>query len=114
MDSAISAEPHQAPYEFVSPNGAVLTWVEGCTQHFAVVDKDRNVFATTGSILGSWGSGMVVPGYGFLLNNRMGYYHLIEGHPNELMPEEEDQADHPVGHRDEGREALHDSWHSGR
>lgn len=86
MDSAISAEPQQAPYEFVSPNGAVLTWVEGCTQHFAVVDKDRNVFATTGSILGSWGSGMVVPGYGFLLNNRMGYYHLIEGHPNELMP----------------------------
>lgn len=79
-------EPQMAPYAFVSPNGAVLTWVEGCTQHFAVVDKDRNVFATTGSIMSGWGSGMVVPGYGFLLNNRMIYYHLIEGHPNQLEP----------------------------
>ena len=58
----------------------------GNTTFFAVVDKDRNVYACTTSICAPWGSGMVVDGYGFFLNNRMIYFYLNPGHPDELKP----------------------------
>lgn len=42
------------------------------TTHFSVVDGDRNAVAVTYTLEYSYGSGIVVPGAGFLLNNEMG------------------------------------------
>jgi len=41
------------------------------TTHFSVVDKDRNLVAITSTIEQHFGSGVVVPGRGFLLNNQL-------------------------------------------
>ncbi len=41
------------------------------TTHFSVVDRDRNVVAITSTIEQHFGSGIVVAGRGFLLNNQL-------------------------------------------
>jgi gamma-glutamyltranspeptidase/glutathione hydrolase len=41
------------------------------TTHFSVVDKWGNVVSYTTTIEATWGTGIVVPGYGFLLNNEL-------------------------------------------
>lgn len=44
---------------------------DGHTTHFSVVDKWGNVVSYTTTIEAGWGSGILVPGYGFLLNNEL-------------------------------------------
>lgn len=41
------------------------------TTHFSVVDKWGNVVSYTTTIEATWGTGITVPGYGFLLNNEL-------------------------------------------
>ncbi len=41
------------------------------TTHFAIVDSDRNAVSITSTIEQHFGSAMVVPGHGFLLNNQL-------------------------------------------
>ncbi len=41
------------------------------TTHFSVVDKWGNVVSWTSTIEQTWGTGITVPGYGFLLNNEL-------------------------------------------
>ncbi len=41
------------------------------TTHFSVVDKWGNVVSFTTTIEATWGTGIMVPGYGFLLNNEL-------------------------------------------
>ena len=41
------------------------------TTHYSVVDKWGNVVSFTTTIESTWGTGIVVPGYGFLLNNEL-------------------------------------------
>lgn len=41
------------------------------TTHFSVVDRDGNVVSYTTTIENTWGTGIIVPGYGFLLNNEL-------------------------------------------
>lgn len=41
------------------------------TTHFSIVDRDRNVVSITSTIEQHFGSAMVVPGRGFLLNNEL-------------------------------------------
>lgn len=41
------------------------------TTHFSVLDVDGNAVSYTSTIEGTWGSGITVPGYGFLLNNEL-------------------------------------------
>lgn len=41
------------------------------TTHFSIVDSDRNLVSITSTIETFWGSGVVVPGRGFLLNNEL-------------------------------------------
>ena len=43
----------------------------GHTTHFSVVDKWGNVVSYTTTIESGWGTGIMVPGYGFLLNNEL-------------------------------------------
>jgi gamma-glutamyltranspeptidase / glutathione hydrolase len=44
---------------------------EGSTTHFSVVDAWGNVVSCTVTIEQLWGTGITVPGYGFLLNNEL-------------------------------------------
>ena len=59
---------------------------DGHTTYLAVVDKDRNMVSITSSLLSLFGSGHVVEGAGFLLNNRMAYWGLDADDVNVLKP----------------------------
>jgi len=52
------------------------------TTHFTVSDKDGNVVSYTFTIESWGGSGIVVPGYGFLLNNEMTDFDFSGPRPN--------------------------------
>lgn len=56
------------------------------TTHLTVSDKDGNVVAYTFTIESWGGSGIVVPGYGFLLNNEMTDFDFEGPHPNVPEP----------------------------
>ncbi|MEM7385295.1 MAG: gamma-glutamyltransferase [Verrucomicrobiota bacterium] len=49
------------------------------TTHFSVVDANRNAVSLTYTLEWSYGSGIVVPGAGFLLNNEMGDFNAVPG-----------------------------------
>jgi gamma-glutamyltranspeptidase/glutathione hydrolase len=73
----------QAPPDYTQ----VITGEEnGHTTYLAVVDKDRNMVSVTSSLLSLFGSGHVVKGAGFVLNNRMAYYGLDADDVNVLKP----------------------------
>ncbi|MBX5494639.1 MAG: gamma-glutamyltransferase, partial [Bryobacteraceae bacterium] len=52
------------------------------TTHFSIVDPEGNAVALTYTINGSYGSGVTVPGLGFLLNNEMDDFAAKPGTPN--------------------------------
>lgn len=56
------------------------------TTCFVVVDGQGNAVCQLQSIQSSFGSGLVCPGTGILLNNRMTYWHLDPDHPDCLAP----------------------------
>lgn len=58
----------------------------GDTTCFAVVDGEGNAVCQIQSIQSAMGSGFVADGTGILLNNRMTYWHLEEGHADALEP----------------------------
>ena len=68
------------------PNTVITAEENGHTTYLAVVDKDRNMVSVTSSLLSLFGSGHVVEGAGFMLNNRMAYYGLDEDDVNVLRP----------------------------
>jgi gamma-glutamyltranspeptidase/glutathione hydrolase len=49
------------------------------TTHFSVVDEERNAVALTYTLEDGYGSGIVVPGAGFLMNNEMGDFNAGPG-----------------------------------
>ncbi len=52
------------------------------TTHYSVVDADGTAVSTTTTLNGSYGSGQVVTGAGFLLNNEMDDFSAKPGSPN--------------------------------
>ena len=60
---------------------ATFTWPKESkeTTHLSVVDKERNAVALTYTLEYGYGSGIVVPGAGFLLNNEMGDFNASPG-----------------------------------
>jgi gamma-glutamyltranspeptidase/glutathione hydrolase len=64
------------------------------TTHFSIVDRWGNVVSVTSTIEYTWGSGITVPGYGFLLNNELTDFNFVpaidaaEGNPgaNDVAP----------------------------
>lgn len=65
------------------PAAAIKLAPEGAhTTHLTVSDKDGNVVSYTFTIESWGGSGIVVPGYGFLLNNELTDFDFAGPHPN--------------------------------
>ncbi len=52
-------------------NGDAINAESPTTTHFCIVDKDRNVASITSTIEQHFGSAVLVPGRGFLLNNEL-------------------------------------------
>jgi gamma-glutamyltranspeptidase len=75
---------YAAPWRTPDLNPA--PYVDGHTTYLAVVDKDRNMVSITSSLLSGFGSGHVVEGAGFFLNNRMAYFSLDADDVNVLKP----------------------------
>lgn len=69
------------PSEIIKP-GDVDDYESTETTHFAVVDQFGNVVTNTYTINFSFGSGIVVPGTGMLLNNEMDDFAAKPGFPN--------------------------------
>src|SRR3954451_16313027 len=60
------------PPGLASPTGSAASVDRvGSTTHLSVADKDGNIVAYTFTIEQTGGNGVVVPGYGFLLNNEL-------------------------------------------
>jgi gamma-glutamyltranspeptidase/glutathione hydrolase len=65
------------PYDAVSLLTATAgDEAAGHTTHFSIVDKWGNAVAMTSTLADSFGSGILVPGYGFLLNNSLSLFNL--------------------------------------
>ncbi len=47
------------------------------TTHFSIVDQWGNIVSYTTTIESTWGTGITVPGYGFLLNNELTDFNFI-------------------------------------
>jgi gamma-glutamyltranspeptidase / glutathione hydrolase len=59
---------------------------EECTTHLGVIDKQRNMVALTNTAVSLWGSRVVVPGTGILLNNGMIWFDPAPGKANSVGP----------------------------
>ena len=70
----------------VPPEEDALHGVDGETSSFVIADRFGNVVSVTHSVNGTFGSGMIVDGLGFVLNNRMPYFSLEAGDVNVLAP----------------------------
>ena len=70
-DAAGIAEPAHAP---------------SCTTHFNVVDRDGNMCAVTQTLLSIFGSRVVSPTTGLLMNNGIMWFDPEPGKPNSLAP----------------------------
>ena len=59
---------------------------ESCTTHFSVVDREGNLCAVTQTLLSIFGSRVVSPSTGVLLNNGVMWFDPEPGKPNSLGP----------------------------
>ncbi len=56
------------------------------TTYLCAADAAGNAISLIQSVFSPWGSGIVAPGTGILLNNRLSGFWLEDGHPNQLAP----------------------------
>ncbi|MBM3535333.1 MAG: gamma-glutamyltransferase [Alphaproteobacteria bacterium] len=77
--AAIDRNRASAPEPFSAAAG-------GDTTYYCVVDAEGNAVSAIQSINSGFGSGVTAGDTGILLNNRMAYWHLEDGHPNQLKP----------------------------
>lgn len=77
VDLRRTIDPHRASVS--SPSSFVWPAVSPETTHLSVVDAARNAVALTYTLEQAYGSRIVVPGAGFLLNNEMGDFNAAPG-----------------------------------
>jgi gamma-glutamyltranspeptidase / glutathione hydrolase len=58
----------------------------GDTIYLATADRWGNMVSWINSNFAGWGSGITVPGYGFILHNRGGLFTLVPNSPNVIAP----------------------------
>ncbi len=58
----------------------------GETIYLTVADREGNMISFINSVFDYFGSGVVAPGTGFVLQNRGSGFTLEEGHPNQIAP----------------------------
>lgn len=58
----------------------------GCTTHFSIVDRDGNMVSMTQTLLSVFGSNVVSPSTGLLLNNGLMWFDPVQGRANSLGP----------------------------
>lgn len=74
----------------------------GCTTHFSVVDRHGNMCSVTQTLLSIFGSRVVSPSTGLLLNNGIMWFDPEPGKPNSLAPDKRCLANYcPVIGQDE-------------
>jgi gamma-glutamyltranspeptidase / glutathione hydrolase len=86
---------HATSSEQIRP-GNLAPYESTETTHYEMVDGEGNAVAVTYTLNGGFGSGVTVPGLGFLLNNEMddfaakpgeeNLFHLIQGEANAIQP----------------------------
>jgi len=59
---------------------------DDCTTHVCAIDRDRNMVSLTNTAVSTFGSRMVVPGTGILLNNGMIWFDPEPAKPNSVGP----------------------------
>lgn len=92
----ISTEEARTVAQHGAPPGSDTEFFGGHTTHFCAADADGNWVACTATLNTSFGSKVVVPGTGILLNNQMddfslhpgmgNYFGLIGGEANAIAP----------------------------
>jgi gamma-glutamyltranspeptidase / glutathione hydrolase len=81
------------------------TKAPGCTTHFSVVDRHGNMCAVTQTLLSVFGSRVVSPSTGLLLNNGIMWFDPVQGGPNSLGPDKRCLANYcpVIGETADGR-----------
>jgi gamma-glutamyltranspeptidase/glutathione hydrolase len=64
-------ETAQRPGRTMLAAAEPVSYAGGHTTHFSVVDQWGNIVSYTTTIEQGWGTGIMVPGYGFMLNNEL-------------------------------------------
>ncbi|MCD6162802.1 MAG: gamma-glutamyltransferase [candidate division Zixibacteria bacterium] len=86
LDSTYLAELRSTikPYQASTIRGpGMLPSTESSqTTHYSIIDADGNMVSVTASLNTSFGSGVVMPGWGLLLNNHMDDFSIQPGTPN--------------------------------
>lgn len=70
----------------VAEAGADAPNAPSCTTHFAVVDRQGNMISMTQTLLSAFGSAVVSPSTGLLMNNGIMWFDPEPGRPNSVGP----------------------------
>jgi gamma-glutamyltranspeptidase/glutathione hydrolase len=81
-ERAAGIDPERATVDIGA--GQVVSPAVGHTTHFCVVDAERNTVALTQTLLDHFGSRVVAPGTGVVLNNGMMWFDPRPGRPNSV------------------------------
>lgn len=74
--------PYRADSSAVLGHGDPVAWESSETTHYSVVDAEGNAVSVTTTINGGYGSGVVIEGAGFFMNNEMDDFSAKPGVPN--------------------------------
>ena len=94
----------QAYRERLEKAGGEESPTQTCTSHFNVVDRAGNMVAVTQTLLSIFGSRVVLPSTGVLMNNGINWFDPRPGRPNSLAPAKRPLSNMcPLGVEAEGR-----------